>query len=150
MSFSAKYVPRTLTKKDQIRQKQMLTASRSNYIHKKYETRKRLASFKSKPSGHIARAKTLYGVDSVKPTRKLAALTGCSIAALKKVVNKGEGAYYSSGSRPNQTAQSWGLARLASAITGGKAAVVDFHILDAGCDHGKRAFKLARAAKLAK
>ena len=31
----------------------------------------------------------------------------------------------SSGSRPNQNAQSWGLARLASAITAGKAAAVD-------------------------
>ena len=150
MPFSNKYVPRSLTKKDQMRQKQMLTASRLNYKHKKYETRKKLASFKSKPSGHVARARSLYGVDNVKPTRNLAALTGCSVAALRKIVNKGEGAYYSSGSRPNQTAQSWGLARLASAITGGKASVVDFHILDAGCDHGKRAFKLAHAAKLAK
>ena len=51
--------------------------------------------------------------------------TGCSIEALKKIVNKGEGAYYSSGSRPNQTSHSWGYARLASAITGGKAAAVD-------------------------
>jgi hypothetical protein len=63
------------------------------------------------------------------PNKELAAKTGCSVSALKAIVRKGEGAYYSSGSRPNQTPQSWGIARLASAITGGKASKVDFHIL---------------------
>ena len=69
--------------------------------------------------------------------------SGCSIKALKKIVNKGEGAYYSSGSRPNQTPQSWGYARLASSITAGKAAAVDFDIIDKGCNHNKLAYKLA-------
>jgi len=58
-------------------------------------------------------------------------------------VGKGEGAYYSSGSRPNQTAQSWGYARLASSLTGGKAAIVDFDIIDKGCNHRKTAYKMA-------
>jgi hypothetical protein len=53
------------------------------------------------------------------------------------------GAYYSSGSRPNQTAESWGKARLASSITGGKASKVDFHIIKDGCNHTKKAYKLA-------
>jgi len=61
-------------------------------------------------------------------------------------VNKGEGAYYSSGSRPNQTPQSWGLARLASSITAGKAAAVDYHLLKQ-CDHRKKAFRLARLSR---
>ena len=65
-------------------------------------------------------------------------------SGLKQIIRKGEGAYYSSGSRPNQTARSWGVARLASAITGGKASAVDFHIIDKGCSHTKKAFKLAR------
>ena len=56
--------------------------------------------------------------------------TGCQLSALKQIVKKGEGAYYSSGSRPNQTPQSWGLARLASSLTGGKSAAVDFNILE--------------------
>jgi hypothetical protein len=42
-----------------------------------------------------------------------------------KVLNKGMGAYYSSGSRPNQTPASWSLARLASVIMGGPARRVD-------------------------
>jgi hypothetical protein len=62
-------------------------------------------------------------------------------------VSKGEGAYYSSGSRPNQTPQSWGIARLASSITGGKAAAVDYNILDKGCNHKKKAFSLANKSK---
>jgi hypothetical protein len=66
---------------------------------------------------------------------------------LQKIVKKGEGAYYSSGSRPNQTPQSWGFARLASSITAGKAAAVDYDILDKGCNHKKKAFILARKAK---
>ena len=35
------------------------------------------------------------------------------------------GAYYSSGSRPNQTPFSWGNARLASVIMGGPARKID-------------------------
>ena len=40
------------------------------------------------------------------------------------------GAYYSSGSRPNQTAQSWGKARMYSYIMGGPTRKVDKHITD--------------------
>jgi len=40
---------------------------------------------------------------------------------VKQIVKKGKGAYYSSGSRPNQIPHSWGYTRLASAITGGNA-----------------------------
>ena len=60
---------------------------------------------------------------------------------------KGKGAYFSSGSRPNQTAQSWGLARLASSITAGKSAAVDFNILEKGCQHNKKAFILAKKSR---
>ena len=40
------------------------------------------------------------------------------------------GAYYSSGSRPNQTPYSWGMARLYSVIMGGSARRVDKKIWD--------------------
>ena len=79
--------------------------------------------------------------------QNLSKKTGCSLSALIKIVNKGEGAYYSSGSRPNQTAKSWGLARLASSITAGKSAAVDYDILYKGCDHKKKAFILANKSK---
>ena len=54
---------------------------------------------------------------------------------------------YSSGSRPNQTAQSWGLARLASSLTSGKSAAVDYDIIKKGCNHKKRAFILANKSR---
>ena len=68
--------------------------------------------------------------------------------ALLKIVKKGQGAYYSSGSRPNQTAHSWGIARLASAITSGKAAAIDYKILEEGCNKNSKALKLAKKAKI--
>ena len=48
----------------------------------------------------------------------------------KKIIDKGKGAYYSSGSRPNQTPTSWGLARLASVILNGPSRKIDKKIWD--------------------
>jgi hypothetical protein len=140
----ARYVPKSLSKNDKTRQRQMLTRSRRMYKKHKYYTRKTIQSFKSKPSSHIIDALNIYKIKSVVPSAELARKTGCKLSALKAIVRKGEGAYYSSGSRPNQTPQSWGLARLASAITAGKAAAVDFSILKDGCDPQKKAFRLAK------
>lgn len=142
-SFSKKYLPRTLSRSDTKKQLKMLIRTQKLYKKRKFYTRKKIASFKSKKSSHIANACKIYGVKSVNPNRNLAIKTGCSLHALKQIVKKGEGAYYSSGSRPNQTAKSWGLARLASAITSGKAAKVDYKILEEGCNHKKKAFMLA-------
>tara|TARA_R110002110_G_scaffold101689_1_gene258150 strand:+ start:373 stop:774 length:402 start_codon:yes stop_codon:yes gene_type:complete len=49
---------------------------------------------------------------------------------INKIMDKGMGAYYSGGSRPNQTATSWSLARLASVIMNGPARKVDKKIWD--------------------
>lgn len=149
-SVPERYVPDSLTNEDKLKQVLMLLKSRADYKEKRFQTRKKVPSFKSKPSSHVETAKKMYGVKSMTHTKKLAEATGCTHAALKKIINKGEGAYYSSGSRPNQTARSWGLARLASSITGGPAAKVDFHIIDELCDHDKPAYKLAEKAKVAK
>lgn len=43
----------------------------------------------------------------------------------KKIIEKAMGAYFSGGSRPNQTPSSWGYARLASVIVGGPARKID-------------------------
>ena len=113
----------------------------------KYYTRKRLSSYKSKKSKHIGNARKIYNIQTVSPTPELSIKTGCTLATLNQIVKKGEGAYYSSGSRPNQTPKSWGLARLASALTAGKAAAVDYDIIDKGCEHNKKAFILASRAR---
>ena len=142
-SIPNRYVPKHLSGKDKNLQLKMLKRSRKMYKNKKYFTRKKVVSFKNKKSSHIQRAQKIYGIKNVTPNKELVKKTGCSLNALNKIVKKGEGAYYSSGSRPNQTPQSWGLARLASSITGGNAAIVDYHILKDGCDHKKKAFTLA-------
>jgi hypothetical protein len=92
-------------------------------------------------------AKRIYDVDSIGATNELSKKTGCSKKALEKIISKGEGAYLSQGSRPNQTAQSWGIARLASSITSGKAAAVDYNILEQGCKNNSKALKMAKQAR---
>jgi len=147
LKVPVRYLPPGLTKIDKQKQVNMLQKSKRLYKQHKYFTRKRLSSFKSKPSKHVRNAMAIYNVENVAPTKELAKKTGCSLSALNYIVKKGEGAYFSSGSRPNQTAQSWGLARLASAITAGKSAAVDYNILEKGCDHNKKAFRLARKSR---
>ena len=144
-----RYLPTRLTRKDKKKQAKMLLKSRKLYKKRQYFTRKKVASFKSKPSPHVADAIRIYKLKqgNVKPSKELMKATGCSMQVLNKIVQKGEGAYFSSGSRPNQSAQSWGLARLASSITGGKAAAVDYKIISEGCQHNKKAFKLAEKAR---
>jgi len=147
MKIPIRYFPKSLKKSDRKKQLSEIKKSRKMYKQHKYYTRKNVKSFVSKPSKHIANAQRIYGVEKIRPTRELAQKSGCSLSALRKIVNKGQGAFYSSGSRPNQTAQSWGNARLASSLTGGKAAAVDFAIIEEGCDHSKKAYRLAKTAK---
>lgn len=142
-----RYLPFRLTKKDRERQINMLKKSRNLYKKGIYYTRKNLKSYKNKKSNHILKARQIYGIETIQPNKQLALVTGCSLDALKKIVKKGEGAYFSSGSRPNQTAQSWGLARLASSITSGKSASIDYDIIQKGCNHKKKAFLLANKSR---
>ena len=148
MKINLRYLPNRLTNKDRKIQLKMLLKSRRFYKKGKYYTRKKLPSFKSKESPFIIRAKKIYNVDKIAANSELAKATGCSKEALSKIINKGEGAYYSSGSRPNQSAQSWGIARLASSITSGKAAAVDYSILEKGCKLKSKALTLAKKAKI--
>ena len=48
----------------------------------------------------------------------------------EQIIMKGKGAYYSRGSRPNQSAFSWGYGRLASVIMGGPSRKLDIKIWD--------------------
>jgi len=129
-----------LSNKDREKQIKMIEKSRRMYKQGKYFTRKKL-NYPIKISPHIIRAQKLYGTKII-PSKELVLKTGCSLKALQQIVKKGKGAYYSSGSRPSQTAHSWAYARLASAISGGKASKVDYHILKT-CNKNKKAFQLA-------
>tara|TARA_R100000654_G_scaffold19326_1_gene39539 strand:- start:3128 stop:3529 length:402 start_codon:yes stop_codon:yes gene_type:complete len=108
------YVPDTLTKAD--RKKQIDSI-------KKGKPRPKLESFKSKRSGYVARFEKKYGTKI--SNRKFIHDNIITYAGQDKILKKGMAAYYSSGSRPNQTATSWSLARLGSVILGGPARRVD-------------------------
>ena len=142
-----KYVPKRLSRRDKKKQKKMLKKSRKLYKKKKYFTRKKVKSFKSKVSPHIKKSLKIYKLKKFSVNQELAKKTGCSLTGLRKIVKKGQGAYYSSGSRPNQTGHSWGYARLASSISGGKAAAVDFNILEKYCKKGSKALRLAKRSR---
>jgi hypothetical protein len=147
MKIPVRYVPTKLTRADKQKQVKMLIKSRKLYKEHKYYTRPKIASYKNKTSQHILNARKIYNIQHVKPSKELALKTGCTVAALKEIVKRGEGAYYSSGSRPNQSAFSWSFSRLASSITGKKASAVDFNILDKGCNHKGLAFTLANKSR---
>ena len=147
LNVPIKYVPIKLSESDKNKIKDELNKSRRRYKKKKYYTRKKVSSFTSKKSKHIINAEKIYHLKSIKPGKELSKATKCSVKGLNKIVKKGQGAYYSSGSRPNQSAHSWGYARLASSITGGKAAAVDYNILEKFCDPKGKAMKLAKLAR---
>jgi len=144
-----RYVPKNLTKKSRKKQIKELKRSRKSYKKGKYYTRKKVKGFKSKRTGWAKKVEDIYGLPKNKAI-SIAAIqrkTRCKRSALNKIIKKGMGAYYSSGSRPNQTAHSWGKARLYSAISGGPAARVDMKILEEGCPKNSKTLKLARKAK---
>ena len=145
--INLRYLPKKLSAKDRKKQSNMLLKSRRLYKQNKYYTRKPVKTFLNKTSKHILKARKMYGIEKIGATDELSKKSGCSKSALKKIINKGAGAYYSSGSRPNQTAQSWGIARLASALTSGKAGAIDYNILNEGCNHGSKGYKMAQMAR---
>lgn len=147
MKINLRYLPKRLSRKDKSKQSKMLMKSRRLYKKGVYYTRKTVPSFRSIKSPHVIKAMKIYNVDKIGANPELAKATGCSKKALAKIINKGEGAYFSSGSRPNQTAQSWGIARLASSIMAGKAAAVDYNILEKGCKSNSKALTMAKKAK---
>ena len=106
ISVPRRYVPKNLTRKDKTKQARELRKSRKAYKQGKYYTRKKIKSFKSKKSPHITKAKKMYNLNKIQLKSNLAKATKCKHAGLKKIFQKGQGAYVSSGSRPIQTAHS--------------------------------------------
>jgi len=70
--------------------------------------------------------------DAPHSVAEIARLTGYKLSGLRKIVDKGRGAFKSNpGSvRPQiKSATAWGVARLYSAVMGGKAAKIDKDLL---------------------
>ena len=117
---------RGLSKRDSAKQIKALKKARKSYKRGKYVDRPKLKSYKKKESGWTAKFHKRY--PNAKTVPQIARATGIPAKALNAVKRKGMGAYYSSGSRPNQTAQSWGKARMYSYILGGPTRKIDREI----------------------
>ena len=115
-----------LSKRDINRQKRNIKTARKSYKKGKYVDRPKLKSYKKKESGWTAKFHKRY--PEAKTIPQIARATGIPAKALNAVKRKGMGAYYSSGSRPNQTAHSWGKARMYSYILGGPTRKIDREI----------------------
>lgn len=138
-----KYAPKSLSKKDREKAMRNVCRRRDSYKKGKYLAAAKIKAYPKKESRWIKKAKKMYKVDSVTPRNEdLVRASGCSALAMRRITKKGRGAYYSGGSRPNQTPSSWACARLGSALVGGPASCRDRHILEDGCDKKKRAYTL--------
>lgn len=108
------YIPKTLTKEDKKKQEKSI-------IEKK--DRPKVSSYKSKRSSWVEQFEKKYNkkiTDKSFINKNIISNEGQN-----QIISKGKGAYYNTGSRPNQTAFSWSYARLASVIMNGPARKVD-------------------------
>lgn len=112
------YVPEGLSPADR-------KAQEKSILEKK--KRPKLESFESKPSPHIKKFEKLYGKKIT--DKKWIHENLLRYAGQDQIIKKGQAAYFTAGSRPNQTLFSWSRARLASSLTMGPAAKIDKDIL---------------------
>ena len=126
-SFPKKYTAK-LSRKDKKKQLSQLKRLKKAYSQGKYLDRPKLKSYKKKESGWTAKFHKLY--PEAKSIKQISKAVKIPEKALKEVIKKGKGAYYSSGSRPNQTASSWGKARMYAYILGSPTRKVDHHITE--------------------
>ena len=130
-----KYYANIKNKKERKDAVRKIIQSRKDYKRKIYNNRGRVRSAEKKSSPHVLKAKKMYDLKSMKNLSRIHQKTGCSFKSLRKILKKGKGAFYSSGSRPNQSPDSWAYARLASSITGGPASRVDCkHLREGNCN----------------
>ena len=133
--YSKKYIPKSLSDEDKKKQKKQLDKSTSDYKKGKFTERKEVKSFKGKKSSFVKQVKDKLGLpmNFEKVADKLTRTEKREKELLKgfeEIYDKGMGAYYSSGSRPNQTPESWGKSRVASVLVGGASRKIDKKIVD--------------------
>ena len=107
------YVPKSLSESDKKKQIKSI----------KEGTDRPKVDYKTKRSSHVIAFEKKYGekiTNDAFIAKNIISKTG-----IDKILEKGMGAYYSSGSRPNVTKEQWARARLASVIMGGKARQID-------------------------
>lgn len=101
------------------------------------KTRPKDIEFKSKTSKWTKKSKDFFGDGNTSPEKMAFILSQGNIERAKElyqgfreIINKGKGAYFSSGSRPKQSPQSWGIARLHAVLWGSPARKIDKNIVD--------------------
>ena len=112
----AKYVPASLSATDARRQ--LLSIA--------YGSQRPAVAHRRRRSTWAARFERRYGVPITNDAwidRHLMTRAG-----IRRVLNRGRAAYHTTGSRPNQTRESWARARLASVLLGGPARASDIDI----------------------
>ena len=117
--INPKYVPKSLSESDKKKQIKSI---------KDKSVRPKLKSYTSKRSSWVVKFENKYNTkitDKSFISKNIISKTG-----IDKILDKGKGAYFSSGSRPNQTPSSWAYARLASVILNGPARKIDKDIWD--------------------
>jgi len=116
--INPKYVPKGLSASDKKKQIKSI----------KEKTDRPKTDYPTKRSSHVVAFEKRYGVkinDDNFISKNIISKEG-----IDQILSKGRGAYYSAGSRPNTTPESWSRARLASVIMGGPARSVDKKIWD--------------------
>lgn len=111
-----RYVPKTLSKKQRKKQVESIIEGKDRPNQEK----------KTRRSGWAVKFEKKYDTNIMDD--KFIEKNIIRKEGKEKILDKGRGAYYSSGSRPNQTSSSWAYARLASVIMCGPARKVDNNI----------------------
>lgn len=112
-----------LTPAQRLLQEKMIRKSRKEYEETgKVTDRPKVSEAPTKRSSHVKTFEDRYGYKISELSRVKKDFPQVDV---DQILAKGRAAYASSGSRPNVTAEQWALARLASALTGGKAARID-------------------------
>lgn len=99
-------------------------ADRQKQIKSIFEgTMRPKTSYKSKRSSWVEKFEKKYGTKI--SDKKFIYKNIISKKGSDEIIAKGQKAFFTSGSRPNQTPYSWGLSRLASVILGGPSRKID-------------------------
>lgn len=104
------YLPPSLSESDAKKQRESILNN----------TRRPQVKYKSKRSKWVKKFEEKYGKKITNDS--FINKNIITVAGIKKILDKGRGAYFSGGSRPNQTPESWARARLAAVIMGSPGA----------------------------
>jgi hypothetical protein len=111
--INPKYAPKGLSASDKKKQAKSIKEGKD----------RPKVDYKTKRSSHVVKFEKKYGTKITNKSfiyKNIISKTG-----VDKILDKGYGAYYSAGSRPNVSKEQWAYARLASVIMGGAARKVD-------------------------